>query len=176
MQSHQLWTMPTFSVVLQHSTSMQRLARVQTAGLLIKSLTSSTACMCFWAEACRAPHVQMNYSASFSRVVSSLRLCAGLNDPADTSSATQGRAGFLIVSAVHIWAISACGSMPAGFLQLHIIQLTERIKDSMGCQSETISKEIPSVMTPTTQPRAEWEEMDWVGVESPELTELWERS
>lgn len=66
--------------------------------------------------------------------------------------------------------------MPAGFLQLRIIQLTEQIKDGMGCQSESISKEIPSVMTPTTRPRAEWEEMDWVGVEPPELTELWERS
>lgn len=176
MPSHQLWTMLIFFVVLQHGTLTQRLTRVQTAGLLMKSLTSSAACVCFWAEACRAPQIQMNYSPSFSGVVSTLRLCARLNGPADTSSATQGRAGFLILSAVHISAISECGSMPAGFLQLHIIQLTERIKDSMGCQSETISKEIPSVMTPTTQPRAEWEEMDWVGVESPELTELWERS
>lgn len=42
---------------------------------------------------------------------------------------------------VHIPAISECGSMLAGVLQLYIIQMTERIKDSVDCQSETISKE-----------------------------------
>lgn len=165
------WERCSYSLLSSSTAHGCRGSCVQTAGLLTKSLTD----MCFWAEACRAPHIRTNYSPSFPELFHPWD-CAWLNDPADTSSATQGRAGFLILSAVHISAISECGSMPAGFLQLHIIQLTVRIKDSMGCQSETISKEIPSVMTPTTQPRAEWEEMDWVGVESPELTELWERS
>lgn len=107
-----------------------------------------------------------------------------LNDPVDTSSATQGRAGSFILSAVHIPTISECGSM-LGFTALHPWNDCAD-KDSVDCQSETISKEIPSVITPphhhphTTnlkhQLRTEWEEMERVGGGAPELMELWERN
>eukprot|EP00064_Thunnus_orientalis_P008997 superscaffoldBa00001110_g9020 len=40
------------------------------------------------------------------------------NDPVDTGSATQGRAGSFTLSAVHISTISGCGSM-LGFTALH---------------------------------------------------------
>lgn len=55
-------------------------------------------------------------------------------------------------------------------------------KDSSYCQSQTISKEIPSVATSLTsnthmhtQHRAEWKEMERVGGGAPELTEWWEK-
>lgn len=75
-------------------------------------------------------------------------LCVWLNNPVDISSATQGRAGYFTLSAVHIPAISGCGSM-LGFTALHPWNDWAN-KDSLECQSETISKEIPSVTTPTS--------------------------
>lgn len=170
--SYELRSYSSLLSVFQHSIIIQQLTYVLTTICEKVSLVfyfSLTVCYVEnftevrnWPLFCAAQHCSMyviefhftilnynviNKALFYSRNSLSYWLCVSLNNPVDTSSATQGRAGYFTLSAVHIPAISGCGSM-LGFTALH--PWNDRAnKDRIECQSETISKEIPSVRTPT---------------------------
>ena len=96
---------------------------------------------------------------------------ASLNGPVDTVSATKGRAASSALSAVHIPVISGCGSM-LSFTALRTWNGRAN-KDGLDCQSEAISKEIPSVTTTHTHTHTHtaqdtlMEDVEWAGGWSP---------